>query len=91
MYGYILFAIIVIIILSAIGPFLAIRIYNNSTSVVDKPIIYLYPEQETELFIELATNRFNNLGYNVYCTTETYKYKNQTNIVQPNELMVAIK
>ena len=52
---------------------------------------YNLSEQETELFIELATNRFNNLGYNVYCTTETYKYKNQTNIVQPNELMVAIK
>ena len=52
---------------------------------------YNLSEQETELFIELATNRFNNLGYNVYCTTETYKYKNQTNIVQPNELMVAIR
>ena len=52
---------------------------------------YNLSEQETELFIELATNRFNNLGYNVYCTAEAYKYKNQTNIVQPNELLVAIK
>ena len=48
---------------------------------------------ETELnsFFTINKNYFENNGYNVYFTGAKFKYKNQSMIVQENELMIAIK
>ena len=46
---------------------------------------------ETDIFLQLAKNKFENLGYNVYFTNSNYKYQNSNYIVQPNELLIAIK
>ena len=47
--------------------------------------------EETETFLELAKNKFENLGYNVYFTDAKYEYNDAKMTVQPNELMKAIK
>ncbi len=52
---------------------------------------YDLTEKETQTFLELAKNKFENMGYNVYFTDEKYKFKNSIMTVQPNELMIAIK
>lgn len=48
-------------------------------------------EEETEQLLELAKNKFENMGYNVYFTDAKYTYRNERKIVQSNELMIAIK
>lgn len=48
-------------------------------------------EEETNEFLELAKNRFENMNYRVYFTNDVYNYNNQEMAVQINELMVAIK
>lgn len=48
-------------------------------------------EEETNEFLELAKNRFENMNYRVYFTNDVYNYNNQEMTVQINELMVAIK
>lgn len=52
---------------------------------------YDLTEKETNLFLELAKNKFENIGYRVYFTGEKYIYQNEYKIVQSNELMIAIK
>ena len=47
--------------------------------------------EETETFLKLAKNKFENLGYNVYFTDAKYEYNDAKMTVQPNELMIAIK
>lgn len=59
--------------------FYELRVKNNLT------------EEETNEFLELAKNRFENMNYRVYFTNDVYNYNNQEMIVQINELMVAIK
>lgn len=54
-------------------------------------IKYDLSEQQTENFIEIAKNKFENMGYNVYFTDAKYEYRNARMTVQPNELMIAIK
>lgn len=48
-------------------------------------------EEETNEFLELAKNRFENMNYRVYFTNDVYNYNNQEMAVQINELMIAIK
>lgn len=54
-------------------------------------IKYNLSEEETETFLELAKNKFENTGYNVFFTGDTYEYENMPKVVQTNELMVAVK
>ena len=48
-------------------------------------------EEEINHFLEIAKNKFENMGYNVYFTGEYFDYKNSKMKVQDNEYMVAIK
>ena len=48
-------------------------------------------EEHTDEFLILSRTRLENLGYKVYFTGAKYTYNNANMIVQPNELMVAIK
>lgn len=48
-------------------------------------------EEEISHFLEIAKNKFENMGYKVYFTGEHYTYKNIKMKVQDNEYMVAIK
>ena len=48
-------------------------------------------EEDTDEFLKLSRTRLENLGYKVYFTGAKYTYNNANMIVQPNELMVAIK
>lgn len=59
--------------------FYELRVKNNLT------------EEQTDKFLELAKNKFEHMGYNVYFTNARYEYKQARMTVQPNELMIAIK
>ena len=48
-------------------------------------------EEDTDEFLKLSRTRLENLGYQVYFTGAKFTYNNTNMIVQPNELMVAIK
>ena len=48
-------------------------------------------EEETDEFLKLSRTRLENLGYHVYFTGAKFTYNNTNMVVQPNELMVAIK
>lgn len=47
--------------------------------------------EEVENFIELARNKFENMGYKVYINDDKYEYKQAKMTVQLNEIMIAIK
>ena len=57
----------------------------------DLRVKYGLSENETNARLELAKNKFENMGYRVYFTDEKYTYRNANMIVQLNELMIAIK
>lgn len=46
---------------------------------------------ETNKFLELAKNKFENMKYEVFFTGDKYTYQNVERVVQDNELMIAIK
>lgn len=48
-------------------------------------------ELETEKFLQLCKNKLENMNYNVYFTGETFIYKQCNRMVQPNELLIAVK
>ena len=48
-------------------------------------------EEEVEDFLDVNKDYFENKGYKVYFTGESYQYKGETKQVEQNELMVAIK
>ena len=48
-------------------------------------------ETETEEFLQLCKNKLENMKYNVYFTGETFTYKQCNRMVQPNELLIAVK
>lgn len=52
---------------------------------------YDLTEAETNQFLEIAKNKFQNTGYTVYFTNDSYEYNGIKMTVQQNELMVAIK
>lgn len=52
---------------------------------------YNINEEEINHFLEIAKNKFENIGYRVYFTGDYFNYKNINMKVQDNEYMVAIK
>ena len=48
-------------------------------------------EEQVQEFLELAKTRLENLHYQVYFTGAKFDYKNNRNIVENNQYMVAIK
>ena len=48
-------------------------------------------EEQTEEFLQLCKNKLENMKYNVYFTGETFTYKQCNRMVQPNELLIAVK
>lgn len=48
-------------------------------------------EDDVDEFLRLNKTYFENKNYNVYFTNAKYYYKGTTKIVEPNELMIAIK
>ena len=48
-------------------------------------------EEELEKFLEINKNYFENKGYNVFFTGARFVYKDTNIMVQPNEIMIAVK
>jgi beta-N-acetylglucosaminidase len=48
-------------------------------------------EDEVDTFLRINRDYFENKGYKVYFTNARFTYNNANMIVQPNELMIAIK
>lgn len=48
-------------------------------------------EEETDAFLGLCKTRLERLGYQVFFTGAKFVFNNTNRIVEPNELMVAIK
>ena len=48
-------------------------------------------QEDTEEFLDVNKDYFENKGYSVYFTADKYKYKNMDMTVQDNELFIAIK
>lgn len=48
-------------------------------------------EEEVDEFLKVNRDYFENKGYKVYFTNARFTYKNANRMVQPNELMIAIK
>lgn len=54
-------------------------------------IKYNLNEQEVNQVLKISKDYFENKGYKVYFTGETFEYKNTNMMVQDNELMIAIR
>lgn len=48
-------------------------------------------EEDIRMFLGLAKNKFENMGYTVYFIGNEYTYKGKIKKVEQNEYMVAIK
>ena len=48
-------------------------------------------EEEVDEFLRISRDYFENKGYKVYFTNARFNYQNANRMVQPNELMIAIK
>lgn len=48
-------------------------------------------EEDIRMFLGLARNKFENMGYKVYFIGDEYTYKGETKVVEQNEYMVAFK
>lgn len=48
-------------------------------------------EDEVDEILEISKNYFENKNYRVYFTGARFEYQNANRMVQPNELMIAIK
>lgn len=48
-------------------------------------------ENETDNFLELCKTRLENLGYQVFFSGAKFVFQNANRMVQPNQLMIAIK
>ncbi len=59
--------------------FFELRIKNNLS------------EEEVDEFLRINRDYFENKGYKVYFTNARFIYKEANRMVQPNELMIAIK
>lgn len=59
--------------------FYELRIKNNLT------------DDEVDRFLRISREYFENRDYKVYFTNAKYVYKNANMMVQPNELMIAVK
>ncbi len=47
--------------------------------------------ENEEEFLILANNKLTNMGYKVYFQEQEFRYNNTKRLVQPNELLIAIK
>lgn len=54
-------------------------------------IKYNLNEQEVNQVLKISKDYFENKGYKVYFTGETFEYQNTNMLVQDNELMIAIR
>lgn len=54
-------------------------------------IKYNLNEQEVNQVLKISKDYFENKGYKVYFTGETFEYQNTNMMVQDNELMIAIR
>lgn len=52
---------------------------------------YNRSEKEVDEILKINKDYFENKGYNVYFTGARFVYQNANRLVQPNELMIAIK
>lgn len=52
---------------------------------------YNLTEEETDKFLELIRNKLEKIDFKVYFTGARFIYQNANRLVQPNELMIAIK
>ena len=50
-----------------------------------------YSVEEVDEFLRINRDYFENKGYKVYFTNARFNYQNANRMVQPNELMIAIK
>ena len=48
-------------------------------------------EEDVDEFLRINRDYFENKGYKVYFTNARFTYQNANRLVQPNELMIAIK
>lgn len=48
-------------------------------------------EEDIQIFLSLAKNKFENMGYKVYFIGNEYVYEGKTQKVEQNEYMIAIK
>lgn len=73
---------------------------ENKLKSNDNKIICSYYEVKFELnisekdentFLKIARDKFQEYGYDVYFTNAKYKYDDKINIVENNEMIVAIK
>ncbi len=73
---------------------------ENKLRSNDDKIICTYYEMKFELnisekdentFLKIARDKFQKNGYDVYFTNAKYKYNEKTNIVQSNEVLIAIR
>lgn len=48
-------------------------------------------EQDTDKFLSLTRTKLENKNYKVYFSHARFTYKNANMMVQPNELIIAIK
>lgn len=71
------------------------KIQENEDYIVctfyDLRIKHNLSEEQVQIFLELAKTRLENLNYQVYFTGAKYNYRNNRNIVESNQYMVAIK
>ena len=48
-------------------------------------------QEDIDEFLDINKDYFENKGYKVYFTGDTYEYNNENKVVEQNELMIAIK
>jgi len=52
---------------------------------------YNLSEEDAKIFVKLARNKLENLGYKVYLQGERFVFENADRIVDTNEYLIAIK
>lgn len=52
---------------------------------------YNLSEDDAKIFVKLARNKLENLGYKVYLQGERFVFENADRIVDTNEYLIAIK
>ncbi|MGN1298741.1 MAG: hypothetical protein ACI4UE_02010 [Candidatus Scatovivens sp.] len=65
--------------------FLLLYIYNSTSNSIAKPIIYLYPEEETEVVVKLGNEE------NLTCTYPKYTSEGWKVIAKPNGELIDLK
>ena len=52
---------------------------------------YNLSEEDAKIFVKLARNKLENLGYKVYLQGEKFIFENANRVVEDNEYLIAIK